>query len=144
MGHSNDSVQHSGLSNSSLGDGNNQIANNISSNSSNSLREHALHSPLYNLPHNMSALNHSSSGNGNSTSGQYVQSGMMTPQSTGLGIGISSQFSAAGLKADGSSNLGGNDGHGPPTPTQELDMTTDHRKRKFKMFEIYNVRSEYF
>ncbi|XP_055301037.1 WW domain-containing adapter protein with coiled-coil homolog isoform X5 [Sitodiplosis mosellana] len=130
MGHSNDSAQHSGLSGSGLGDGNNQIANNNTSNSSNSIREHALHSPLYNLPHNLSALNHSSSGNGgsNSTTGQYVQSGMMTPQSTGLGIGISSQFSAAGLKSDGSSTLNVGDGHGPPTPTQELDMTTDHRK----------------
>lgn len=131
MGHSNDSIsQHSGLGGSTgLGDGNNQIANNNTSNSSNSIREHALHSPLYNLPHNLSALNHSNSGNGsNSSSGQYVQSGMMTPQSTGLGIGISSQFSAAGLKADGSSTL--NVGDGPPTPTQELDMTTDHRKCK--------------
>ncbi|XP_031627948.1 WW domain-containing adapter protein with coiled-coil homolog isoform X2 [Contarinia nasturtii] len=129
MGHSNDSAQHSGLNSSGLGDGNNQIANNNTSNSSNSIREHALHSPLYNLPHNLSALNHSSSGNGsNSTSGQYVQSSMMTPQSTGLGIGISSQFSAAGLKSDGSSTLNVGDGHGPPTPTQELDMTTDHRK----------------
>lgn len=129
-GHSLDSAQHSGQSGSGLGDGNNQIANNNTSNSSNSIREHALHSPLYNLPHNLSALNHSSSGNGsNSNSGQYVQSGMMTPQSAGLGIGISLQFSAAGLKSDGSStlNVGGD---GPPTPTQELDMTTDHRKCK--------------
>lgn len=129
MGHSNDTVQHSSLNSSSgLGDGNNQIANSNNSNS-NSLREHALHSPLYNFPHSM--LNHSSgvSGNGNnSNNGQYVQSGMLS-QSTGLGIGISSQFSAAGLKADGSSTL--NMGDGPPTPTQELDMTSDHRKSKF-------------
>lgn len=129
-GHSLDAAQHTGQSGSGLGDGNNQIANNNTSNSSNSIREHALHSPLYNLPHNLSALNHSSSGNGsNSNSGQYVQSGMMTPQSAGLGIGISLQFSAAGLKSDGSSTLNVG-GEGPPTPTQELDMTTDHRKCK--------------
>lgn len=129
MGHSNDLAQHSGLGGSGMGDGSNQIANNNTSNSSNSIREHALHSPLYNLPHNLSALNHSSGGgNCNNSSSQYVQSSMMTTQSTGLGIGISSQFSAAGLKADGSSTL--NVGDGPPTPTQELDMTTDHRKRK--------------
>lgn len=136
MGHSNDTVQHSSLSsNSGLGDGNNQIANSINSNS-NSLREHALHSPLYNFPHSM--MNHSNigivSGNGNnSNNGQYVQSGMLT-QSTGLGIGISSQFSAAGLKADGSSTCTLNMSDGPPTPTQELDMTTDHRKSKFYFF----------
>lgn len=127
MGHSNDTVQHSSLGGcSGLGDGNNQIANSNNSNS-NSLREHALHSPLYNYSHSL--MNHLNSGNGNnSNNGQYVQSGMLT-QSTGLGIGISSQFSAAGLKADGSSTL--NMGDGPPTPTQELDMTTDHRKSKF-------------
>lgn len=111
------------------GDGNNQIANNNSN--SNSLREQALNSPLYNLPHNMqhSMLNHSNMGG--SSSGQYVQSsatGMISTQATGLGIGISSQFSAAGLKADGSSTL--LLGDGPPTPTQELDMTGDHRKSK--------------
>lgn len=120
------------------GDGNNQIANNNSN--SNSLREHALNSPLYNLPHNMqhSMLNHSNIGGGGggsgSSSGQYVQSsatGMISTQATGLGIGISSQFSAAGLKADGSSTL--LVGDGPPTPTQELDMTGDHRKRKFQI-----------
>lgn len=112
------------------GDGNNQIANNSNSNS---LREHALNSPLYNLPHNMqhSMLNHSNMGGSGNSSGQYVQSsatGMISTQATGLGIGISSQFSAAGLKADGSSTL--LVGDGPPTPTQELDMTGDHRKRK--------------
>lgn len=131
--HSLDSAhQHPGPGGSGTGDGNNQIANNNTSNSSNSLREHALHSPLYNLPHNLSALNHSSGGgNGNNNSnnsGQYVQSGMMSSQqSAGLGIGISLQFSAAGLKSDGSSTLNVG-GEGPPTPTQELDMTTDHRK----------------
>lgn len=40
--------------------------------------------------------------------------------------GISSQFSATGLKSDGSGSM--MMGDGPPTPTQELDMTTDHRK----------------
>lgn len=71
-------------------------------------------------------MNHSSSGNGgsNSTGGQYVQSGMMTPQSTSLGTGISSIFSATGLKSDGSSILNVGDGHGPLTQTQELEMTT--------------------
>lgn len=128
MGHSNDTVQHSSLVGcSGLGDGNNQIANSNNINS-NSLREHALHSPLYNYSHSM--MNHLNSGNSNNN-GQYVQSGMLT-QSTGLGIGISSQFSAAGLKADGSSTL--NMGDGPPTPTQELDMTTDHRKSKLQLF----------
>lgn len=105
------------------GDGGlNQIANN---NNSTSLREHALNSPLYNLPHNL--LNHSNLSGG----GQYVQSnasGMISTQATGLGMGISSQFSAAGLKADGSSTL--LIGDGPPTPTQELDIAVDHRKRK--------------
>lgn len=102
------------------GDGLNQIVNN---NNSNSLREHALNSPLYNLPHNL--LNHSNV----SSVGQYVQSnvaGMISTQATGLGMGISSQFSAAGLKADGSSSL--LIGDGPPTPTQELDISVDHRK----------------
>lgn len=113
------------------GDGNNQIAN--SNSNSNSLREHALNSPLYNLPHNMqhSMLNHSNMSGSGSCSGQYVQSsatGMISTPATGLGIGISSQFSAAGLKADGSSTL--LVGDGPPTPTQELDMTGDHRKCK--------------
>lgn len=111
-------------SSSSVGDGINQIANN-NNNNSNSLREHALNSPLYNLSHNV--LNHSNI----NVSGQYVQSavsGLISTQSTGLGLGISSQFSAAGLKSDGSSSLLLSDG--PPTPTQELDMTPDHRKRK--------------
>lgn len=110
-------------------DGINQIANNNNNSNSSSLREHALNSPLYNLPHNIqhSMMNHSNSSGG----GQYVQSsasGMISTQATGLGVGISSQFSAAGLKADGSSTL--LIGDGPPTPTQELDMTGEHRKRK--------------
>lgn len=124
--------QHASVNVGTGGDGNNQIANNNSN--SNSLREHALNSPLYNLPHNMqhSMLNHSSIGGSGGSSGQYVQStatGMISTQATGLGIGISSQFSAAGLKADGSSTL--LVGDGPPTPTQELDMTGDHRKCEF-------------
>lgn len=107
---------------------------------SNSLREHALNSPLYNLPHNMqqhSMLNHTSisgsvaGSSGSGTSSQYVQSsatGMISTQAASMGIGISSQFSAAGVKADGSSTL--LVGDGPPTPTQELDMSGDHRKCK--------------
>lgn len=60
-----------------INDGNNQIANN--SNSMNSLREHALHSPLYNLQHSLSHSHsmHSNHAN-NSSSGQYVQSGKCT------------------------------------------------------------------
>lgn len=122
--------QHSAVScGVGLSDGINQIANN--NNNSNSLREHALNSPLYNLPHNMqhsmSMLNHTNISSGN----QYVQSsasGMISTQASGLGIGISSQFSAAGLKSDGSSTL--LIGDGPPTPTQELDASGDHRKCK--------------
>lgn len=106
-------------------DNSNQIANN----NSNNLREHVLNSPLYNYSHNMqqqqqqqpvSIYNHT----GNS---QYVTStaGVLSTQTTGMGISM--QFSAAGLKADGSSTL--NRGDGPPTPTQELDMSCDHRKR---------------
>lgn len=102
-------------------DNSNQIANN----NSNNLRENVLNSPLYNFSHNMqqptSIYNHT----GNS---QYITStaGVLSTQTTGIGGGISMQFSAAGLKADGSSTL--NRGDGPPTPTQELDMSCDHRK----------------
>lgn len=126
--------QHSSTASAGLADGINQIANNNCNSSS--LREHALNSPLYNLPHNLShsMLNHAniSGSNNGGSSVQYVQSnaqtGMISTQQSTLGIGISSQFSAAGLKADGSSTL--LVGDGPPTPTQELDMTSDHRKRK--------------
>lgn len=67
-------------------------------------------------------------------SSPYVTSiggGVVTTQVTGLGLGISSQFLAAGLKADGSCNncLMGD---GPPTPTQDMDLGgTEHRKCKF-------------
>ncbi|KAG4068712.1 hypothetical protein HA402_002403 [Bradysia odoriphaga] len=99
----------------------NQLANNNSN-----LRDHTLHSPMYNLSqmHSMSILNHSNSS-------PYVTSiggGVVTTQVTGLGLGISSQFLAAGLKADGSCNncLMGD---GPPTPTQDMDLGgTEHRK----------------
>lgn len=110
-----------GIGQQSATDNSNQIANN----NSNNLRDHVLNSPLYNYSHNMqqpvSIYNHT----GNS---QYVTStaGVISTQTTGVGKGISMQFSAAGLKADGSSTL--NRGDGPPTPTQELDMSCDHRK----------------
>ncbi|XP_037028529.1 WW domain-containing adapter protein with coiled-coil homolog isoform X3 [Bradysia coprophila] len=109
--------QHSGGMTSET----NQLANNNSN-----LRDHTLHSPMYNLSqmHSMSILNHSNSS-------PYVTSiggGVVTTQVTGLGLGISSQFLAAGLKADGSCNncLMGD---GPPTPTQDMDLGgTEHRK----------------
>lgn len=89
-----------------------------------------MNSPLYNLPHNMHSMNHGSGS-------QYVTSsgGLVTTQVTGLGLGISSQFSAAGLKADGSSNSTMLMGDGPPTPTQEIDMGGDHRKSMYIYFE---------
>lgn len=93
-------------------------------------REHALNSPLYNLPHahmhSLSMLNHT-------TTSPYVSSAgvVVTTQVTGLGLGISSQFSAAGLKADGSSNNTMLLNDGPPTPTQEMDMVGEHRKCMF-------------
>lgn len=82
--------------------------------------------------HSLSILNHSNSS-------PYVTSiggGVVTTQVTGLGLGISSQFLAAGLKADGSCNncLMG-DGH--TTPTQDMDLGgTEHRKCKFFIFSI--------
>lgn len=103
-------------------------------------RDHTLNSPLYNLSHlnaNMHAVMSSLSMlNSSAAAAAYVQSmtgssGTQTTTTVGLGLGISSQFSAAGLKADGSSNSANsmllNDG--PPTPTQEMDMVGgDHRK----------------
>lgn len=112
-----------GTGHNSATDNSNQLANN----NSNNLRDHVLNSPLYNYSHNMqqpvSIYNHT----GNS---QYVTStaGVISTQTTGVGMGISMQFSAAGLKADGSSTL--SRGDGPPTPTQEMDMSCDHRKCK--------------
>lgn len=90
-----------------------------------------LNSPLYNLSHGhmhtMSMMNHT-------TTSSYVSSaGVAVTQVTGLGLGISSQFSAAGLKADGSSNTTMLMNDGPPTPTQELDMAGDHRKSTNQM-----------
>lgn len=89
---------------------------------------------MYNLSHmhSLSILNHSNSS-------PYVTSiggGVVTTQVTGLGLGISSQFLAAGLKADGSCNncLMG-DGH--TTPTQDMDLGgSEHRKCKFFIFSI--------
>lgn len=82
-----------------------------------------LNSPLYNLPHGSHSMHSMLSG------GPYVVAGggVSLTQMTGLGMGISSQFSAAGLKADGSSNSTMLMNDGPPTPTQELDGN-DHRK----------------
>lgn len=76
--------------------------------------------------HSMSMLNHT-------TTSPYVTSagGILTTQVSGLGLGITSQYSTTGLKADGNnsnSTMLLNDG--PPTPTQEMDMIGDHRKCK--------------
>lgn len=70
LGHLGDGTGGSGAG--AINDTGNQLANN--SNSMNSIREHALHSPLYNLQHNLSHSMHANHSN-NSSGGQYVQSG---------------------------------------------------------------------
>lgn len=126
---------------------------NISNNSTiSSGREHPMASPMYmmrehGLTHAM--LNHHNNSNANSSpyGGSNAAAAAGGHSISGLGLGISSQFSAAGLKVDGSCNnisamhqqqLYQNHqqhhssgsmtmGDGPPTPTQELDMLGDHR-----------------
>lgn len=96
-----------------------------------------LNSPLYNLPHG----GHSMHSMMSHSSGPYVVAGggvSVVTQMTGLGMGISSQFSAAGLKADGSSNSTMLMNDGPPTPTQELDnMSGDHRKSELYISSVF-------
>lgn len=93
-----------------------QHNNEINSNS-NSLREHTLNSPLYNLSHlhSMSLMNHTGGG------GPYVTpvSSFGQTQLTAMKI-IDSMSGCVPLHI----------GDGPPTPTQEIDMG-DHRKSKF-------------
>lgn len=92
-----------------------QHNNDINSNS-NSLREHTLNSPLYNLSHlhSMSLMNHT----GGSPYVTPVSSFGQT-QLTAMKI-IDSMSGCVPLHI----------GDGPPTPTQELDMG-DHRKSMF-------------
>lgn len=144
--------------------GNHHHNNSSSSNSAISTgRDHPMASPMYmmrehSLTHAM--LNHHNNnnlGNANNSSpygGTNAASAASGGHSiSGLGLGISSQFSAAGLKADGScNNIGAMHqqqlyhnhqqhhsaglmshmtmgGDGPPTPTHELDMLGDHRSK---------------
>lgn len=89
-----------------------QHNNEINSNS-NSLREHTLNSPLYNLSHlhSMSLMNH--------TSG--------SPYVTPVSSFGQTQLTAMKIIDSMSGCVPSHIGDGPPTPTQELDMG-DHRK----------------
>lgn len=92
---------------------------------SNSLREHALNSPLYNVsnlshpstPGGLSGLNHSSSNH------HHQQ------QSGSNNLNLNSSSSMANLSG-GSNSSQMLTGDGPPTPTQEMDLVlpSDHRK----------------
>lgn len=99
-----------------------QHNNEINSNS-NSLREHTLNSPLYNLSHlhSMSLMNH--------TSGSpYV-----TPVSS-FGQTQLTAMKIIDSMSGGCTHIG----DGPPTPTQELDMG-DHRKSELFFLNFYNL-----
>ncbi|XP_038108725.1 WW domain-containing adapter protein with coiled-coil homolog isoform X2 [Culex quinquefasciatus] len=92
---------------------------------SNSLREHALNSPLYNVsnlshpstPGGLGGLNHSSSNH------HHQQ------QSGSNNLNLNSSSSMANLSG-GSNSSQMLTGDGPPTPTQEMDLVlpSDHRK----------------
>lgn len=89
---------------------------------SNSLREHALNSPLYNVsnlshPSTPGGLNHSSSNH------HHQQ------QSGSNNLNLNSSSSMANLSG-GSNSSQMLTGDGPPTPTQEMDLVlpSDHRK----------------
>lgn len=94
---------------------------------SNSLREHALNSPLYNVsnlshpstPGGLGGLNHSGSG-----SNHHHQQ-----QSGSNNLNLNSSSSMANLSG-GSNSSQMLTGDGPPTPTQEMDLVlpSDHRK----------------
>lgn len=91
---------------------------------SNSLREHALNSPLYNVsnlshPSTPGGLNHSGSG-----SNHHHQQ-----QSGSNNLNLNSSSSMANLSG-GSNSSQMLTGDGPPTPTQEMDLVlpSDHRK----------------
>ncbi|XP_059615568.1 WW domain-containing adapter protein with coiled-coil homolog [Phlebotomus argentipes] len=81
---------------------------------SNSIRDHVLNSPLYNLPHlhTMSLLNHT-------TSGSVFSSAMTQGSQSGSGGSVKIDTSGNSLVL----------GDGPPTPTQEMDvLNSEHKK----------------